>query len=266
MNVDPGWVAAIAAVAAALIVGWQSWETRKSADAAQDAVVAANSALELNRQQAAEAVRARIDAATPAISVHLDQEPTWPPREPSGFGGEPQPLPYGEGSESMHVPRDGSRLISVWTRVAVINESSRHTLVDLLELFEWRGKRIATEQELVPGQRVNAWCVATRTLDQWIEVYRERERFRSSDTIEIGAVFYSDPADTGATDRWSLAICGTPVEPVPNLDGAWRVIAEPRRLSGEFGAIGTGTPLRTRSYYLSKSRDELLDEITAPTP
>lgn len=160
-----GWVAAGAAILAAGVVAWQSWETRRAAQASEAAVATANEALELTRQQAAEAVRARIDAATPTIIVHMPDEPTWPPLEPSLYlGGEPQSLPIGPTADPMHMPRDRAREIMVRTPVEIINESVIHVSVEVYELQGDAGAAIPGPIRLEPGKPYKAWFAVTRTL------------------------------------------------------------------------------------------------------
>lgn len=84
------WVALIAATATTLsagLIGWQAWETRRSAEssnkaaqASEAALVVANKSLELNRKQAvqsakmvAEATRARLETNAPAVSIQFDR-------------------------------------------------------------------------------------------------------------------------------------------------------------------------------------------------
>lgn len=264
---DPSeWVAAIAAIAAACVVAWQSWETRRSAEAAEKAVAAADRAvvtaqegLELSRQQTSEAVRARIDANTPNITVHAPDEPTWPPLEPSQYlGGEPQPLPIGPMTEPMLMPRDRGRLIMVVTPVEIINESDRHVTVETGELFDAKGAPLPASSRLAPDEHLEARFAVTRTLEAWIDVHLEREGGRPG-ADAVGWVRYGDPADTGAIDRWEVVLTGCPVEHVQEVAG-WRLIAAPARMSGLPGAMGVGPVLKERFYYLSKRRNEKLPD------
>lgn len=77
--------AAVATMFSALFIGWQAWETRrsagssnKSAEASKAALVVANESLDLNRRQAevaafmvAEATRARLETNAPAVSMRF---------------------------------------------------------------------------------------------------------------------------------------------------------------------------------------------------
>jgi len=144
--------------------------------------------------------------------------------------------------------------------VTLINDSERHVQVEVHGLQDIDGAPMPSPLSLGPGDRAQSWCAATHTLAEWIEIYRGRKEpapdFTSDATV--ATVIYLDPADTGVIDYWELVIGGTPVEPLQELDGVWRIIPTPRKLSGEPGAIGPGTPSRRRRYFLSKSRgDEL---------
>lgn len=265
MNDASNWVAAGAAAIAAGVVAWQALETRRSAqasekavNAAERAVVAANEGLELSRRQVGEAVRARIDANTPTITVRSPDEPSWPPLEPSQYqGGEPQPLPIGPMTDPMLMPRDRGRFIMVVTPVEIINESDRHVTVETGEMIDAKGAPLPASNRLAPDEHLEARFAITRTLEAWIDVYREREAGRSG-AGAVGWVRYGDPADTGAIDRWEVVLSGCPVDQVREVSG-WRLIVAPGHMSGQPGAMGVGPVLRERVYYLSKLRDERLD-------
>lgn len=260
------WVAAGAALAAAAVVAWQSWETRRSAqasekavDAAERAVLAANEGLGLSRQQVAEATRARIDAATPTITVMAPEEPDWPPLEPSVmYGGEPQPLVSGVRPQPWHLPRDGATRILVRTPVSIHNTSSVPVTVGLGELTDKAGQPTPDTVDLDPGESRPLYFAVTRTLSEWVAVYRQRAAGEVGDD-GVGFVRFSDAGDTGVIDRWELRLAGTPVEPVPDLDGAWRLIAAPDRFSGRPGAMGVSPAIRQRLYYLSKLGNQPLE-------
>ncbi len=220
----------------------------------------ANAALAVARQQSAEAVRARIDAAVPAISVHMDTEVDWPPYEPSNFlGGHPNQLPA-QLADPMLMPRNRDRRIMVRAGVRVTNDSDRHVRVNVDGLLAKADgvTVIRSPCSLGPGEELAAWCAATHSLGEWIEVYKARAAGQAGDEV-VATVTYLDPADTGASDHWDLVIGGVPIEPVPDLDSGWQFIPAPRPAPGEIGAMATSpVVLRHRRYYLSKSRNEEL--------
>lgn len=252
-------VAAAAAVVAAGVVIWQSWETRKSAEASRAALDTANAALDLTRQQAAEAVRARIDAATPRIGILVPDEPEWPPREPPLYlGDHPQPIDRATAGE-MHLPRDRDRQFMVRTPVKLINESDAHVQVEVVSLDDATGAPVASPVFLGPRESFEAYFTVTRTLVDWIAIHTAREQGQPGPQATTELI-YSDPADTGAVDNWILTLSGTVVEKVPSIDGGWQLIAAPQHLSGAPGAIGVGPVRRHRRYYLSKTRNQQLPE------
>jgi hypothetical protein len=174
---------AAAAVVAAAVVTWQSWDTRKSAQASRAAVDAANDGLELTRQQAAEAVRARIDAATPRVTVTMPAAPTWPPLQPSLYaGGHPQPYPIGLRVDPLLTPRDADLPILVRTPVTVINESDAHVRLEIGELTTEDGASLIGPLVLAPRERYEALFAVTRTLAGWIEVFQARAEGGAGET------------------------------------------------------------------------------------
>ncbi len=254
------WVAAGAALAAAGVVAWQSWETRRSANAsvqavgaAERAVEAANAGLELSRHQFAEAVRARIDAATPQIVVLAPEFPHWPPSvqwDPVRQPGDPR--------DEFYLPQDGRTTIGVRAEVTIVNDSRTTADVQTLELFDENGNTGTIHHTLGPGQRVTMTMLAARTVADWVAIYRQREG-GDGGPLTGGTVLYLDPADTGATDRWEVTVGGCPLEPVPGRDGAWRVIDRPDDMSGRPGAMRMAATIRERTYWLSKRSNTRLE-------
>ncbi|WP_203708780.1 hypothetical protein, partial [Cellulomonas marina] len=122
------WVAAIAATVAAFIVCWQSWETRRSANASRDAARTANEALDLTRQLAADAVRTRLDADMPNVSVHVSALVDARPIVGSSMS---QPREEVPPDAVFRLPKDGATYFSLLARAAVINDSDRHVEVNL---------------------------------------------------------------------------------------------------------------------------------------
>lgn len=157
------------------------------------------------------------------------------------------------------MPRDKGRRILVRAPVTVINESEVHVTVEVSELTDEKGRPLASPISLAPHERFSALFAVTHTLEEWIEAYNVRAAGGPGPS-SIGHVRYFDPADTGAIDRWELELVGSPVERVSDIDGAWQFIGRPDRLSGRPGALGLGTVVRERRYYLSKSRNEPLPD------
>ena len=254
------WVAAVAALSAAGVVGWQSIETRRSAnasekavDAAERAVVAANDGLELSRRQVAEAVRARIDANMPQITVLAPEYPVWPP----SIRWEPARSAEDDRAE-FFLPQDARTAIAVRARVTITNDSPTTVEVRALRLVNRRGQVGDHHFTLRPGQQVNVWMIAARSLDEWVAIFRQREG-GDPGPLTGGTVFYQDPADTSGTDRWEIVVGGCPVEPVPGRDGSWRLIDRPDDKTGRVGAMRMALAIRERTYWLSKTRGERLE-------
>jgi hypothetical protein len=257
--VAANWVAAGAAYLAAGVIAWQSWEVRRSANASHDALVTANDALNLSRQQVSEAIRARIDAAMPTILVQAG-EPIWPPLEPAQFlGNHPQPLPFGVNIPGMHMPRDQNRQIMVRTEITLTNDSTRHVQMITSPLVDGDDEPLPNPLRFGPGERITGNFSVVRSLAGWVQICEEREAGRPGEEAIFDAT-YLDPADTGATDHWHVAVGGCPVERISDLQGGWQLIAAPSALSGKSWGMGVGSSIRQRTYWLSKTKNLPLPE------
>lgn len=247
-------------MAAAGVVAWQSFETRRSANASNEAVETANAGLDLARQQHREAVRTRIDAATPAIGVRVGPEVEWPPLQPSIVGGTPNALPVGPGSPVMRMPRDGAKLVMVQAKVTLFNGSDSHVALSLSGLLDDNGGALPTHLLLAPSESREVWCASQLSLAEWVNVYQSRTEGRDGGDRVVANVTYIDPGDTGVIDRWDLVMGGTVVESAPLQEGGWLLIDAPRPVTGEVASMGIGVPIRHRTYYLSRSRNEILPD------
>lgn len=286
MDTLAAWVAAIAAVVAGGLVAWQSWETRKSAQAsqaaaaaAQEAVATANETLELSRaqtatasealklsrQQAAEAIRTRIDAAMPPITVHADTAPDWPPREPpvGGFGTSNE-LPYGDNSPVLHMPRDKHSQIEVWLRITIANDSERTVEMTTSGLVaNVEGEPVPEPLRLPRGEKEVGWFRVARSLEEWVDILKDRENGDGTSGEAHLNVTYIDPADSGAIDAWTVVLAGTPIERVSSLEGAFRITQDP---TGGTGLGGTASVMagavmpRERRYWRSRKKNLRLDD------
>lgn len=198
----------------AVVVAWQSWETRRSAeaseravDAAERAVAAADEGLDLSRQQVAEAVRTRIDAATPVITVSAPAEPEWPPLEPSGYlGGEPQPIRQGMEPRTWHMPRDRAQEITVRTPVSIKNCSDVMVTVGVDELTDGAGQRAGHSLDLASGEQRDLYFAFTRTIEAWVAIYQQRTAGHGGD-YGLGSSGTSTPP---TAVLWTVGSCTWP--------------------------------------------------------
>lgn len=248
------WVA----VLAASVVTWQSVETRRSANASRNAVDSANAALTLTRQQAAEAVRARIDAATPQITVHAPNGADWPPVQPNPHYGRPPQRILAE--TQFRTPQQNDEPIMVRVLTAITNNSQQRVMINMDELRTLHNERVG-QAHLEPGATASVLAVAVHTVSEWIERLNA-DLAGTPLPPDVTVITYDDPADTGAVDTWTIPIIGCPIEPIPELDGVWRRASLPARGTELTPPVEVGPIARDRQYWLSKSANE---QLSGPT-
>lgn len=259
-------MAAGAAIAAAGVVVWQSWETRRAANSAAQASAAAvegldvaresarisSDSLEVTRQLAAEAVRTRIDAGMPALNVTVTGD-----TDTQGFLSRSVTVGYTDvtwasapaGTE-FALPRDAGVLLCARGTAVVENASSR--TVELHCTYMWQGRRDRERLTIDPGNTGAFAFQVWRSVHEWVE--GRGAGFMSLGGTTYGtdlAVVYEDPSDTGANEGWELVVEGSPLEEVPGLQGAFRI--PDGRPDVTFRMV------RRRDYFLSKSRNQPLD-------
>jgi hypothetical protein len=259
---------------AAGVVAWQAWETRKSAKASEDAVTMANEALkvaqseELNtRDLIAEAVRLRIDSATPELLIKQKSI------ELLGSGLPP---------EDIRTPRDANADLTIRVYLAVTNnsdsvievacESTGRVIVpskrlEELDSEELRLAIIGHEYRkpfsIEPHDYRDVFIQVVRPVKEWIAVTEwlsksskahDMEAFQSSHGFsrDANVVFsWSSTAETGAWDIYRSWVSGSPLESYETDTGpAWRVAMTP---DGRIGTVNWGPELRERRYFLSRS-------------
>lgn len=263
-----GW-AALATTASAVVVGWQAWETRRTAQAAEDALgvaredlssaqkslALANRTLETTQAQHLDAVRARLDARAANLRVEVDPLPSWPPLAPSQMGGEPQPWPHGH---EFRTGRDLGEPIVLRTVVKVRNAGTQPASVTIhppLRLAEqqYPTSPYASEVVIEGGGTVAAVLEESRPLEAWMTNWDDRQQGRNPSNVVTAQIVYSDPWDNGVIDRWTLELTGVPVRPVDGDDAAWRLNHWGDRMPPN---VWAHVAPAERLYFLSKARDE----------
>lgn len=267
-------VAATAACVAAAIVAWQSWETRKSANASREAAQAAaagletaNDALEIARQEeghsralVVEAHRARIDATLPAISVIPQQTIFWPPTL--------SPNPYQANSwercpldASFTLPADARKALGVQGRIGSYNGSQRVVQLRVDYLPMDGGERVYDRVvTLAPGADHSIEFLAWTWIEHWVT--QEDAATRSLEGQPPG-VSYSDQLDSGGSISWSFAISHAPIYQTHDSEpGRYRLIsAEPSPGRSSPGSPSLIVQREYRTYWLSRP-----DGIELPSP
>ncbi|MFE9232039.1 hypothetical protein [Cellulosimicrobium funkei] len=213
-------VAAVAACVAAGVVGWQSWETRKSAEASRKAAETAargldtaNEALDVARTEeghsrvlVAETQRARIDAAFPAISVTPQETPLWPPVTTSGSTYGPWEWNRCELDKTWSMPADAGEALGIVGKVRIHNGAP--TVVQVHVFYtDQEGNRVNRAMVLDPGQTEYLVFLAWASISQWAKGDPSEDPL-----FEWGAqpasVSYGDQRDSGGSISWQIGIRG----------------------------------------------------------
>ncbi|TCO33078.1 hypothetical protein EV652_10377 [Kribbella steppae] len=284
MGAWPDWVAAVAAVCAAILVGWQSWETRKSAQASAKAVIAANLAVSLSqevlevarieerhtRKLIGESVKSRIDAGTQWLKVTASHSVRWPPHDAdiiivtggSDNFGEPPDLRL---DVVYRLPKDRNHLIGVRVAFSIFNDSPRTVVVAAgeywTEIVPGQGPLIQNPgPKEIPGETaVKGYFHVARPVSEWVEIAGHRAAGHTGDQAKF-TFTVSDDSDAGAIDQYDILVSGTPLVQVSDEEGAWRL--QPGQYQDyhqRFPVVAAVALPGKRTYYLSKSKNLLLD-------
>lgn len=233
---------------------------RDSAEAARVSAAAARQSVKVGQEQVYETYRARIDAIMPRITVRADERPAWPPVSNLFLL---TPHCVGEDAEPLHLPKDGPLHIIVRSHIQIANESEHQVTVAVNGPWSDDDGESCADKRLLDRHKVaSGWIDVDRTLGEWVEIYRERDATRAGGPSHIAYVSYRDDADCSAVDSWQVEIGGTPVEPVPQQEGAWRIAASPELSPSGNGVVAMGVVVRKeRMYYISKERGERVPAI-----
>lgn len=239
-------LAAIATASSALVIGWQSWETRKSAgqakraaDASESAVNAANEALSLTRQQAkhsqimaAEAIRSRMEVQGPAVSASFSD---------MDDSGRPKPFGYAVGSrhdddtyqqvEPGHVffeTRDDDQWLFAVMRVAFTNSGPHPVTVSTPTMMRrfMNGQLSVSQGHIRLGSgegKTNidgGFMLVGARLSQWVSVTRQERREHQ---VGGSTAWWTEiHGEAGVQISQELKIMGTLLES-GNQRGEWRL-------------------------------------------
>lgn len=272
-------LASIAAIVAAMAVGWQALETRRATQSSQDSLKVASeglatavTALEVARQEeshsrelVAETIRARLDAALPEISVL----PT-----PSIFDvqvlhrgvGETEWRPCSEETR-WSLPAERNAVLSFWCSATVHNSSSRVVRIGV-DMTENVGEQRVFGSRVVPsGQSLMLEFVVAARIATWAVGGTESEEFRAGAFSDDGGArppsfWYSDDREVGARISWEFQISAPPVHEHDHdrRPGQFALVTVPSYLNLSGPAQPELTVTEKRGYWISKSKGTLLDE------
>jgi hypothetical protein len=195
-------VASIATTASAAVIAWQSFETRRSAeqakrsaDASEKAVNAANASLELGRQQtrhaelmAAEAIRSRMETQAPSISIRY-----------SDFGDDGQPVPRGyvlaetfdaptmdeiKPGHEFWEPRNDDQWLFAVMRVGFVNKSQSPVTITGAPMFAtWANGQVSNRVSSIhlsgsgaQGDVKAPFVLVGAPLSKWFWVTKSQDR------------------------------------------------------------------------------------------
>lgn len=246
------WAAVIVAFVAAAVVAWQSWETRRSAEASRDAVKVANDSLALSREMSRESIRSRIDADMPVLSVTLREvfksRNTFLIQRPGAQWEE-----VGEDTV-FRLPRDAGTLLAIPMAATIHNDSDRHVDLNVQHLPLSSTEISSARITLAPkGQRETKFAIC-RSVDGWKEgslAYPVSSGQSSSVTFGIT---FEHPADQSANEGWEVRVSGPLLRQVHDEADSWKPHA------GEDLWIGVS---RHRDYWLSKKNNINLDQMSS---
>jgi hypothetical protein len=242
---------------AAGVVAWQSWETRRNANAANEALGLARIEEQHTRTLIAEGVKARIDANTPSVTLTVGK-PTWPPVRTLGTpGSPPEELPVGT---TFTMPRDTNLAIFVMQTVILTNRNDQP--VQLRHNGSWLDAHNWTpfgETFTVPARTdVIGYYVVQRSLGEWVDIAEQRKNGQAGPEHRFELI-YVDPADTGAIDHYEVFTGGIPIEPLSYQHGGWGI---PELADGPYAGsdiMSSAVGVRRRQYWLSRTNNQRLD-------
>jgi hypothetical protein len=137
---NPTEAAALGTAMAIGYVAYQSWHTRRTADAAVRGLVTAERSLRISQAMAAEAEKTRLDHRAPVVRVGIEAA-DWPPFRPRQYS-EPNPenvtpyVPQAELPEGQvyRLPKNANDRIGFWAEGQVTNEGTLTIDVELRNL------------------------------------------------------------------------------------------------------------------------------------
>jgi hypothetical protein len=231
---------AVGAIGGTLAFGgvvWQAYLTRAS--------------LRISQLMTADAIRSRLDVQAPAVTLKLSA----PPWEPLAWNNTGMPCNTWPPGHSWHFPaqQDGANRLVLQQVLVLENLSDRRVQVrcdgDLVVAGEENRPTAAGVFLLEPGEvSPDVYLQRDFTIKELSENFTARQAGHELPHQVRGSVTVEDDRDNGSTDRWDLVLTGCPIEPVPDLEGLWRVA--PWHLT-------EGSGLRTLDYSLLPPRQRI---------
>ncbi|MFD3728861.1 hypothetical protein [Streptomyces sp. NPDC058671] len=244
---------AVGAIGGSLAFGGVIWQARLT-----------RQSVRISQLMTADAIRSRLDSQAPDIILKLDP----PPFPPQAWNNSGMPCNTWPAGHRWHFPadQDGANRL-VLQQVLVLENRSAQRVEARFEgdLVLDRDNRPTAADVLLlePGETTpQIYLQRDFTIKQLSENYQARQ-----DGLELphqvrGSITVGDDRDNGSTDRWDLALTGSPVHPVPDHDGLWQIA--PWHLTEGPGLRTLDyslLPTRQRIHWISRARD-----IQLPAP
>lgn len=245
-------IAAAATTTSAVVIAWQAWETRRTAEATEKTLKVSQDSLTTSKALAVEAARTRLDARGQAVRIHIDQ-PEWPPLEPSSFG-DPQPLPHGH---HYRMSRDRDQELMLRAHFAIVNEGERDATLNMNPPLRPDGAsgpypHYGYQRVVPPGGRLEGSFEEPRPVSQWVQNWEDGRTNTPFSAILVAEVTCSDGFDEGVIDRWRIEMTGVPIRPIEGDDSGWALNHQPDPIR----PVSASVLPQERMYYLSKRAEQ----------
>jgi hypothetical protein len=255
------YIATVIALGTLAVIAWQSWETRRAAQAAEQGSASTRDAL-------AEAEKGRLDQQATATWVMIQREP-WPPREPSLHGGFPNEF---VDRPEFALPGAAGTLVLLQADGSIRNEGTRTVLATFSGSFRFRDPIVtravaAPELEwsalqssgvtnrfpLAPGASVHFRIEDSLTVEQWAANGTAADLGEDGPNHIAAQIILDDGLDNGVSDIWTIELGGRPLQVVGGKTGVW-TIAQVGMVPGQpIPTYGKVLP-RHRRYWRSRTK------------
>jgi hypothetical protein len=235
--------AAIATTASAIVVGFQAYHTRRSAQASEDAVGVAQATLR-------ESQMARLEARAPHLHLSVEKYLFGEVTVREGRGTR-KPVVTQPSGAVYRTPRDAVKILRTRAKFAVRNNGT-----EVVELTPSRPVTDANGEQtrkllLEPGQKFEGSFLVGNKLEEWIRLSKVQEGLEDgNDLASSFTLTYSGPNDFDLEETMDIEVRGTLVAPVAEEGDGWE-------LQDLLARDLTSTLLPTRrKYFVSRTANK----------
>ncbi|MBG6108040.1 hypothetical protein [Frigoribacterium sp. CG_9.8] len=209
---------AVATTASAIVIAYQSIQTKKSVGAAKQGAEAAAAAVGISQAILQETQLARIDSAIPRLLVIAEPQN---PRVDRLTGRNTEQI-WPEAS--FQLPRDANHCIAATVSFSVHSDgpgmADLHAYND--EAFSVAGVS-RTRYALLPGNDISVSYQISHTVAKWVELAQAPTNGESAKPHIFG-LWHRGPNDAEATESIEIHTSGTVLQEVPDSAGSWQLI------------------------------------------